>query len=69
MESLEAQVFNEIDPVYLNDIDFGSEFHSLGFFTSDNGTDITLVDTYNQPFDFLSLKTVTLLLQHFFDDG
>ena len=39
IESIKAKVFNEVDSIHLDGIDFGSKFYPFAFLASDNGTD------------------------------
>gem|GEM_PF-2693599 len=46
-------------------IDFSPKFHALIFFTPDNRTAITFINTHNQPLNLAASETNVLLSQNF----
>ena len=62
-------MFNKVESIHLDKINFCSEFHRLDFFASNNGSDIMLVYTdypfRNRPTIIIHLS---LLVQNGLDD-
>ena len=69
IKRIERKMFDEGNPVYLYIVDFGTELDTPGFLSTDDGTNIMLVDTDYPFLDLPVFKQLLLLDQNLFYDG
>ena len=69
IKRIERKMFDEGNSIYLYIVDFGSELDTPGFLSTDNGTDVVLVDTDYPVLDLPVLKQLLLLDQNLSYDG